>query len=391
MKKLLIFIPFLLFAEILSPLQKELLKNEKDKVIVSGDELKDSWIKPITLQYKYNQTDQTPTLQKTNSFIISINQPIFKSGAIWASLKYARFLKEENLKKVELKKAELIKKIYEIVLQIKKIDISIKKENYLIKNADIEIKRKKEQFLNGVSDSSFLDNAIIKKNNLLLVLNDLKKEKEILKNRLSNLTTLQYQDIKIPKLKIVSEKEYLNNFNIQIAKKRVDVKNQLKKMTIGDNLLSISFITNYNVIKTEYNKETLLYQNSNKKFYNIGLSLKIPLDINSFKRVEEKKLEYLDSVLNYKESLIEAKNSYYSQINEIDSINRKIKIYENSIKNYNSLIKITKDNVIAGINSRLDLENLENSLEIAKLNKNSLELEKVIKILNLYYLVKGFK
>ena len=61
-------IPFILFADILSPLQKTLLDKDVNKTIVSGDKLKNSWINPITLQYTYNKSNQTPTIQKTNSF-----------------------------------------------------------------------------------------------------------------------------------------------------------------------------------------------------------------------------------------------------------------------------------------------------------------------------------
>ena len=83
MRFLALFIPFLLIAKILSPLQESLLNFDKQKAVISGDKLKDSWINPITLQYKYNRSNQTGEIQTINQFIISINQPIFISGAIF--------------------------------------------------------------------------------------------------------------------------------------------------------------------------------------------------------------------------------------------------------------------------------------------------------------------
>ena len=390
MKKIIAFIPFLLFANILSPLQQELLKNDNNKAIISGDKLKDSWINPITLQYKYNQTNQTPTIQTTNSFFIGINQPIFKSGAIWASIKYASNLKDENILNTKLKKATLIKQAYEILFNIKKIDIAIQKQILLIDNAKIDIQRKKEQFLNGVIDSSFLDNAIINKNNLELALKDLISQKNELIDNFRNLSNLDYREVKLPKFELISKEKYLKNLNIIIAKKDIQVKKALKYMNIGNSLISVNFIANWNYIDTKYDNPTPIYQNDKDNFYNVGFSLIVPLDINAFKNVEESKIDYLKSVLNYKNTILKEKNRYSTIINKIYAIDSKIEIYKNSIKTYNSLILTTKDNIKAGINTILDLRNLENSLQIAKLNLKSLEIDKNMQLLELYYLTKGF-
>jgi len=391
MKKFLIFIPFLLFAEILSPLQKTLLDKDLNKAIVSGDKLKNSWVNPITVQYKYNKTNQPfNNIKKTNQFMISVNQPIFKSGAIVASIKYAKYLKDENIKKTKLQKATLIKQAYEILFNIKKTELAIKKQKLLIENAKIDIKRKKEQFLNGLSDSSFLDNAIINKNNLELVLNDLETKKQNLINSFKNLSDLDYKNVELPKFKLISKDEYLNNFNIQIAKKDIEVKKALKYMNIGNSLVSINLIANYNDINNKYNNQTEIYKNNSDSFYNIGLSITLPLDVNMFKTIQEAKIDYLKSALNYKNEVLKASNEYNSKIKSITNIDNKIKIYNSTIKSYQSLIHITKDNVKAGINTILDFQNLENSLNIAKLSKQSLEIDKEIEILNLYYL-QGFK
>ena len=80
MRRVFLLFPLLLNAGVLSSLQEELIQKDTDRAVVSGKKLKDSWINPITLQYKYNRSTQTePVTQTTNQFIISINQPIFKS------------------------------------------------------------------------------------------------------------------------------------------------------------------------------------------------------------------------------------------------------------------------------------------------------------------------
>ena len=384
-KKFLFLLPFLLQANILSPLENALIEKDTNKAKVSGDKLKNSWINPITLQYKYNQTNQTPTLQKTNQFMISINQPIFKSGAIYNSIKYAEYLKSENLDKIKLQKNQLIKNAYETLFNIRKINISIEKQLYLIANAKIDIKRKKEQFLSGVIDSSFLDNAIINKNNLEIALNDLYSQKTTLINNFKNLSNLDYKKVKLPNFKLISKKEYLKNLNLKIAKKDIKVKKALKYKNIGNSLLSINFIANYNNIDTKYNNPSLIYKDDSNNFYNLGISVTLPLDINSFKTVEESKIDYLKSVLNYEQTKLQETNKYNNEITKIRNIDKKIKIYQNSIKTYESLINTTKDNVKAGINTILDLETLQNTQKINRLNIESLKFDKQIEILELYY------
>ena len=389
-KKLIFLVPFLLQANVLSSLENELIQKDTNKAIISGDKLKNSWINPVTLQYKYNQTNQTPTIQKTNQFLISINQPIFKSGAIYNSIKYAKYLKSENLDKIKLQKNTLIKNAYETLFNIAKINISIKKQLYLIANAKIDIKRKKEQFLSGVIDSSFLDNAIINKNNLEIALNDLYSQKETLINNFKNLSNLDYKSVKLPKFKLISKEEYLNNLNLEIAKKDIKVKKALKYMNIGDSLVSINLFANYNYIDTKYNNPNSIYKNDKNNFYNVGISVTLPLNINIPKTIEEAKIDYLKSVLNYKQTKLQEINKYNIEITKIKNIDNKIKIYQNSIKTYESLIKTTKDNVKAGINTILDLQTLQNTQKINRLNIVSLEIEKEIEMLEVYYKVKLF-
>jgi len=387
MRFLALFIPFLLIAKILSPLQESLLNFDKQKAVISGDKLKDSWINPITLQYKYNRSNQTGEIQTINQFIISINQPIFKSGAIWASVEYAKHLKLQNLQRVKLQKRTLIKQAYELLFNIHKLDISIQKQKLLIDNAIIDIQRKKEQFLSGVGDSSLLDNAILNKNNLELALKDIVSKKEELINSFKTLSDIDYKKIELPKLSLVSKEQYLNNLNIQISKKEVKIEDYLKKMNIGNTLLSINFLANYNYMNTNYSNQTAIYQNDTNSFYNVGFVVTIPLSINTLKTIQEAKIDYLKSVTSYQDKRQKELQIYNTTISQIQTISKKIEVYKDTIKSYNSLITSTKDGIKAGINTQLDLQTLLNSKKLQILNIKSLEIEKEIKLLNLYYLV----
>jgi outer membrane protein TolC len=392
MKKLLFIIPFLLNAQILSPLQQKLLDKDLNKAVVSGDKLKNSWINPIILQYKYNRSNQIESnIQTTNQFGVSINQPIFKSGAIWASVKYAKYLKNENLEKINLQKRTLIKQAYDILLNIHKINISIQKQKLLIKNANIDIQRKKEQYLSGILDSSFLDNAILNKNNLEVALEDLVFKKKELIDNFKTLSDLDYKSVALPHLELISKNKYLTNLNLKIAKQNIKVKKALKGMNLGNSLVSVNFLANYTNIDTKYSKQTLLYQNDISNFYNIGFSVTIPLDVNTPKTIQESKIDYLKSVLEYRDKVSQSISQYDTQIANIKAIDKKIDIYKNSIATYNSLIEATKNNIKAGTSTDLDLETLQNSKQINQLNIESLQIDKQSVLLELYYLVGPLK
>jgi len=392
MKKLLFIIPFLLNAQILSPLQQKLLDKDLNKAVVSGDKLKNSWINPIILQYKKNRSNQIESnIQTTNQFGVSINQPIFKSGAIWASVKYAKYLKNENLEKINLQKRTLIKQAYDILLNIHKINISIQKQKLLIKNANIDIQRKKEQYLSGILDSSFLDNAILNKNNLEVALEDLVFKKKELIDNFKTLSDLDYKSVALPHLELISKNKYLTNLNLKIAKQNIKVKKALKGMNLGNSLVSVNFLANYTNIDTKYSKQTLLYQNDISNFYNIGFSVTIPLDVNTPKTIQESKIDYLKSVLEYRDKVSQSISQYDTQIANIKAIDKKIDIYKNSIATYNSLIEATKNNIKAGTSTDLDLETLQNSKQINQLNIESLQIDKQSVLLELYYLVGPLK
>ncbi|MDB4257304.1 TolC family protein, partial [Arcobacteraceae bacterium] len=93
--------------------------------------------------------------------MISISQPIFKSGGIYYAIKYAHSFSTQRNTSIDIQKKELIKQTINLLFQIQQINITIKKQKLLIKNSLIDVKWKKEQVLNCILDTSFLDNSIL--------------------------------------------------------------------------------------------------------------------------------------------------------------------------------------------------------------------------------------
>ncbi len=381
MKKLIFLIPFLLNASILSDLKQKELELDKQKSLKDAIETKRSWINPLILKYTY-QKDNTQGFQTTTQiYSLSINQPIFKSGAIYYSIKYANKLKNYNLENIEMKKRKLIKQAYDLVFDynILKLKRFIILKN--IENAKIDLNRKKEEFLNGIRDSSDLDNAIIKLNNLKLSLADIDYQMSQIKYNFANLSSLNIQKVKLPKLKLISKDKYLNeNIEINSQKTLRKIKNYLYKMQIGNQLLTISFngSINHKNFKNRFISDT-------QNYYTAGVSVSIPLDINSKTKIQKTKIDYLKSNLLLQDKKIELINQYKTIISKISSLKNKIKIYKDNVKVYDNLLNSTIDSIKAGNATKLDLKTLENSKFVNILNIRILNLQIQKELLNLYY------
>ncbi|NPA88518.1 MAG: TolC family protein [Epsilonproteobacteria bacterium] len=391
MKKTAFLIPVFLFANqnILSDLKLKLLNLDKQRSIYSAKETQKSWINPIILQYSISQNNSLHTTkQNIQTFSVSINQPIFKTGAIYYSIKYAKNLKNYNLKQIELQKRALIKQAYELVYdyKINKLNEEIALLN--IQNAKIDVKKKKEDFLNGTGDSTFLNQAIINLNNIKLGYEDLKFNEKQLKFSFKNLSDLDIEKVKLPYFKIISKNDFINN-NLQLISSKINdkIKYDLYKMQLGNQLLTISFNASYNYQNTDYTDNTPQYRDDTNNYYNVGLSVTLPIDVTSTDKVKQTKLSYIKSryeTLDTKRNLL---NTYAMIISQIKTLQKKKEIYKENEKAYANLIESTKESIKAGNATVLDLEILENSYKVMQINQKIIDLQIQKLLLNLYYQV----
>jgi len=383
MKKFLIIIPFLLDGQILNEYKQKELNLQKKLNSVEVRQTKKSWINPIIIQYQYlNTTSYNDKLSHQQTFSISVNQPIFKSGAIYYSIKYANDLKSLNETNLILKRNTLIKNALNLAYDYKISTLNKKIFALKIENAKIDVKRKKEAFIEGTLDLTFLNNAMLNLNNLKLSLDDLNLNLEEIKSNFKNISSLNISNIKLPEFKILNKKEFLHQ-NLELKSKREELKvnKDLHRMQIGNTLVTISLIGswNYQKIKNENN------------FYNIGFGISIPIDFNSKEKIEKTKINILKSNITLLDKRNELKNEFLKIISQIRILQNKIKIYKENIKLYNGLINSTLDAIKSGDKTKEDLEILRNSQTINYLNIKILKLKIQKLLLKLYYKTISFK
>lgn len=374
-----LFISLSLYAEddILSQNKQDILNYSYEKSVQDSQKLKKDWINPIYYKYIYNN-GETYT---TNKSFISISQPIFKSGGIYYAIKYANSMEKFSKTTIDAQKKELIKQTVNLLFQIKKIDITINKQKLSILNAKLDIQRKKEQVLNGILDTSFLDNAIIESNIKQNGLIDLEYQKETFINNLSTLSDKEYSQLELPILKLINQENYLdNNIYIKQANEDIDSSYWMKNMILSNYLPTVNFTGDYTKYHDTDSNPTLTKNGTT----NVGFNITIPLDVKYSYTIQSSKIEYLQKKSTLEDKKREELTKYKNSISKINSIDKKIKIALSDIKLYDSLLIQIQEQLSVGMKTQSDLDTMINSKKIKELDSKSLDVEKQIELLEIY-------
>jgi len=374
--------------DILSKNKTLMFEYDLERNELESDKLSKSWINPVILRYSQNHSTQFPGQTiKTGNYSVTIDQPIFRSGGIYYAIKYADAFRSANRTDIVLQRRAMIGDAVSILFELKKNALQQKKMTYQIKNDRIDIRQKRDSYNAGLLDSSFLDQAILKKSQDEATLLELKLALLELKQRFSLLSDKNPKRLKLPHLKLISKETYRSEHlelkrDIYMAQEA----DYQENMTIAKYLPSVSLQGQY--LDGDLNP---LWSSSGIKenYYNYGFSVSMPLDINSFTDVESSKVAKLRAatqVLDRKETV----NEEYDWIrNSLNILDRKIELAKKDEKVYGSLYRLTKDLAKAGEKTDLDVQVMYNSREIRKLDQKIYEIDKQIQLLKLYIRVEN--
>ena len=368
-----------LFAneEYLSNTKQNILQNSLEKAIQESNKLEQDWISPITYKYIYNHGERYDTKRSA----ITVSQPIFKSGGIYYAIKYASSLEKYNITDIQTQKKELIKQVITLLYQIKKLDVSLQKQHLLIQNAKIDVQRKKEQVLNGIIDTSFLDNAIIEANTRENTLVDLEYQRIELVNSLANISDKKYEEFELPVFRFVDDKEFIeNNIYIKKAQEDIDTSYWVKNMVTSSYLPTVNFTADYTKYHDIDNNPALDKEGTT----NVGFNITIPLDIRFSYDIQSNKIAYLQKKLSLDDKKREESNLYKNSLAKIESLNKKIEIAKNDVELYDSLLTQLEEQLSVGMKTISDVQTMENSKKIKALDTKSLNADIQIELLALY-------
>ena len=362
----------------LSQTKQDILNYSYEKADQDSKKLKNDWINPITYQYIYSNTEDYDTTRS----MINISQPIFKSGGIYSAIKYANSIHNQTNSGIDVQRKELIKQTVNVLFQIKQIDITLNKQKLLVTNALLDVTRKREQVLNGILDTSFLDNAILDLNTNQNSLIDLEYQRELLINDLSLLSDKKYKELELPILQMINNDDFItNNIYIKQAKNTIDSSYWLKNMTISSYLPTVNLTADY----TKYHETDQNPNVSKNGEETYGFNITIPLDIKFSYNIQSSKIEYLKNKAALQDKKREEEMIFNNSAAKIESLNKKIMIAKSDINLYDSLVTQIKEQLDVGMKTPSDLETIQNSQKIKILEIESLNIDKQLELLEVYY------
>ena len=215
------------------------------------------------------------------------------------------------------------------------------------------------------------------KNNEVSRYLNLKNATNDLKLELKKISDVEYDKISIPTFDMISLQDYIK-YNYELNLKELDKKlsKQTYKLVKSNYLPKLTL--NASIGKTDYQNENSK-MDFDRDFYSYGLTLSIPLDINTRENIQENRLKFLRSQANLIDLTDSKKIEYKKTADKIKIYKEKIKIEEKNIILYDELIALTKEEVQTGDKTEYDLKTLINLKKIAEyeieINKVNIQLE----------------
>jgi outer membrane protein TolC len=367
--------------EILSPNTQKIFVYESEKNELESSKLMNSWISPLQLQYSKNYTTQFGETIDTSNYSVGIDQPIFRSGGIFYGIKYAKAMRDANRAEIALQKRKMISDAVTIHFNLKRSLLEKQKLHYQIKNDTIDIAQKREQYDSGLLDSSFLDQALLKKSQSEATLLQLKLNMAELEQKFALLSEKDPYKLKLPQLKLMSKEAYQKS-NLELQKER-----SLERQATNDvGVTRAKYLPAFS-LQGQYlggDRNPLFGGDLKEEYYTYGFRISMPLDFNGFKDIEAKKVARLRAATSVIEKRKAVEEEFELITRSLKILDKKIVLVKKDKKVYQNLYALTSKLASAGEKTESDAKVMYNSLQMRQLDEKILYYDKQLQLLKLY-------
>jgi len=392
LKKLLLLSSFLLLSleaeselsDILSADKRELLDYQNEQSMLQSEQLEDAWINPVVLQYSKNYSTQFGDTINTQQFIVSVDQPIFKMGGIWAAIKYAKALGKANSLDIELQKRTLISQALTTLFNLQKSKYQLSKLELTIANDNLDIQIQKEGYEEGLSNRTLYDQALLKRNQDITSKLELDLSISKLENDFSLLSDSNPYAIELPNFTMIDKSRYMNEqLELKRDTLRVEEKRHNKYMTYSKYLPELSVTGRY----TNEDLNPLFASPGGRireEYTNYGFKVTLPLNVNSLDDIQTSKVEYLNARVTLNEKKKTVANNFKLSQKRLEIIDKKIALSEDDATHYRSMLETAKDFEKLGDQTAIDTEIVVNSVKIRELDTEIYKIDAQLELLGLY-------
>lgn len=346
---------------------------------LESDKLSNSWMAPIQLSYSKNYSTQfgSDIVIKAN-YTVSVNQPIFRSGGIYYGIKYADSFRNANRADIKLQRRMMIGDAISILFNMKKAKLEQRKLKFQIKNDKIDIRQKRDSYQSGLLDSSFLDQAILKKSQDQTALLQIELTLLELNQKFKLLSDKNPKKLKLPKLKLMSKNRY--------SRKNLELKRDIFKAQQASDNVKVTWAKYLPALylRGQYTKGDPQFASMQGDYHSYGFAVTMPIDFNSYKDIESARVTKLKSAVQVMDKRDSIDKEYQWIKDSLHILNRKISLARKDEKVYKNLYRLTKNLVKAGEKTSLDSAIMYNSLQIRKIDQQIFRIDKQIQLLKLY-------
>jgi len=371
-------------SDVLSQDKSTLLKYQTEQSSLQAHTLENSWINPVVLQYAKNYSTQFGDTIHTQQFIVSVDQPIFKMGGIWAAIKYAKALGKANALEIELQRRQLIHQALTILFNLKKSKLQLAKLDFTIQNDNLNIAIQKEAYEEGISNRTLYDQALLKRNQDMTSKLNIELSITKLENDFSLLSDHDPYALQLPNFGMIEKNRYMEEqLELKRDSFRVKEKKENKYMTLTKYLPEISLTGRY----TNEDLNPLFATTGSRiktHYFNYGFKVTLPLSINSFDDIQTSKIEYLNAqaTLNEKRKIVA--NNFKLAKKRLAIIDQQIALSKDDMVHYESMLQTAQDEEAVGDKTALDTQIVANSVKIRQLDQEIYKIDAQLELLGLY-------
>lgn len=371
-------------SDVLSADKSELLKYQTEQSRLQSEQLEDSWINPIVLQYSKSYSTQFGDTINTQQFIVSVDQPIFKVGGIWAAIKYAKALGKANILDIELQKRELISQALTILFNLKQSKYQLAKLDFTIDNDNLDIQIQKESYEEGLSNRTLYDQAMLKRNQDITSKLELELSISKLENDFSLLSDSNPYALSLPNFAMIDQNRYMDGqLELERDTLRVEEKKHNKFMTLTKYLPEVSVTGTY----TNEDLNPLFSRTGssiNREYFNYGFQVSLPINVNSLDDIQNAKVEYLNAKVTLNEKKKTVANNFKLSQKRLEIIDKKIALSVDDETHYKSMLETAQDLEKLGDQTTLDTQIVANSVKIRELDQEIYKIDAQLELLALY-------
>lgn len=373
---------------LLSPEKQRYYEHQQQQIDSGYEKLRYDWLSPINLKasdtYEKSAAGSKDTRQSLSA---GIAQDLFRSGGITYTIGYAEAKKEADTIGMGRDIATVNQQLITAVLNYRKNALLLEQSDLKLKNTKIEIFLKRKQYEAGDIDITLLNNALMDQSNELKNNTSIRYALAQQKFEAAKLSDHPITDISVPTFTLSQKEDFLKEgWDIRYLQAQSQSSAQQYGLIKSSYLPKLTLSADAGLLR--YDSRELSSADYRGNFYDMGLQLTMPLAYNASAATQEAQSTYLKQQAEAADKKRQLDAQYEQSIARIESYQRTIDITRENLKFYNELIGATKAAVDAGYKAGYDLQTLQNTNAIEKLEIQINEINIQIELSSLYGMMR---